>query len=149
MVDKDALRKHCLDLIEARIANLGEYLEAIHQSKQNETKSSAGDKYETGRAMMQLEEDKINAQLALTQQTYQQLAQVQFKEGGDQVQLGSLVTTNKRIYFLTVGLGKIEWEDQVVFCISPMAPIGKQLWGKVTGERFDFNGQEDQILALS
>ena len=43
--------------IEARIAAVSEALEA-------ESKSSAGDKHETGRAMLQLEREKLGHQLA-------------------------------------------------------------------------------------
>ena len=128
--------------------SLKEYIDAIHQSKNLETKSSAGDKYETGRAMMQLELDKINVQQAQVQQTYRQLLQIQLEDASDTVRLGSLVTTTNRRYFISVGLGKIEQDGLSYFCISPQAPIGQLLMGKAVGDRIHFNGQEDEILGI-
>jgi len=50
----------CLAEIEKRIHTAKSAMESAEESARNETKSSAGDKFETGRAMMHLEKEKNN-----------------------------------------------------------------------------------------
>ncbi|MDG1298287.1 MAG: hypothetical protein P8P48_14170, partial [Saprospiraceae bacterium] len=52
-----------LTQLSKRISDIEQNLLNIEQSKAQETKSSAGDKFETGRAMLQAEEDKLFGQL--------------------------------------------------------------------------------------
>jgi len=51
---KEALYKACEEDTEKRINVIERNLKSIEESRNNETKSSAGDKYETGRAMLQI-----------------------------------------------------------------------------------------------
>ena len=61
---KQELYKLCQTYIQQRILTAKQAIEAAQQAANNETKSSSGDKYETGRAMMQLEIEKDSAQLS-------------------------------------------------------------------------------------
>ena len=56
-------------MLEQKIKIAEESISCIQEARNNETKSSAGDKYETSRAMMQAELDKQNI---LLQQFIQQ-----------------------------------------------------------------------------
>ena len=76
MTTKQKLHSTCLIRLEERIADLENRIAAIVESRNNETKSSAGDKYETSRAMMQMEEDKVMAQLELAKQMQSELRQL-------------------------------------------------------------------------
>ena len=53
--DKDELYKKCVQIIENQILLAQQGIENAQQAANEETKSSAGDKYETTRAMMQIE----------------------------------------------------------------------------------------------
>lgn len=141
---KSALLKQCKVQLEARIDDLQRSVEAIGAARNNETKSSAGDKYETGRAMMQQEEDKVLTQLDRAQYQLKQLKQLP-QSGGDKVRAGSLVRTQKGRYFLSVSLGKVILDGQVYYCISTQAPLAQQMLGKSKGDKIAFNGQEDEI----
>jgi hypothetical protein len=61
---KQQLYAKCLVFVEQRIATAQEAIASAQRSANEETKSSAGDKYETGRAMAQLEIEKSTLQLA-------------------------------------------------------------------------------------
>jgi len=60
---KTQLLELCNQSLDTRLQNVLAVIEDIKQSLQSETKSSAGDKHETGRAMLQLEREKAGHQL--------------------------------------------------------------------------------------
>ncbi len=145
---KQTLYQTCLATLAAKIVDLQKAIDSIDESKQNETKSSAGDKYETGRAMMQMETDKITAQLELAKQTHSLLQQIKVDQRAANIRQGSLVVTDQRTYFLAVSLGRVVVSEQSCFCISPDAPIGQLLLGKTVGEEIAFNGKKEKILEV-
>lgn len=145
---KQQLILQCKAQLEARIETLNRTVEAIRTARNNETKSSAGDKYETGRAMMQMEEDKVLSQLDQAQYQLQQLKQLP-RLARTGIGAGSLVRTQKGRYFLSVSLGKVILEDQVYYCISTQAPLAQQMLGKTVGAKLIFNGQADEILGVA
>ena len=137
---KTKLLVHCEKHIEDRVNTLKTSLAEIEQARNQETKSSAGDKFETGRAMMQIEEAKLNHQLAEVLKLRQVIDQIKRNPPREEViGAGSLVATNRGLYFLAIGIGRAKLEGRVVFCTSLEAPIGSALLGKKVGDAFTFN----------
>jgi transcription elongation GreA/GreB family factor len=145
---KQQLLSHCQVQTEQRIAGIIDSLKKIEAARNGETKSSAGDKFETGRAMMQMEEAKLNRQLEEVLKVRQVLDQIEPQHTGERIAAGSLVATNRGNYFLAVGLGKVRLEKRVFFCTSMDSPIGKQLHGKQTGDSFTFNELEFVVQGM-
>lgn len=144
MPDSDSIKQKiydfCVITIQKKIAHLEKNLNSIKEAKNNETKSSVGDKYETGRAMMQIEEDKIKTQLAQSNIIKNTLQKINPDIKKDKVELGSLVMTNQGNYYISVALGKIDIEEKTYFCLSTKAPIFQKLIGKQKGDELSFNG---------
>lgn len=113
----------------------------------NDSKSTAGDKHETGRAMIHLEQEKLSKQLSQTKLLNETLAQINHDSHCTKVQFGSMVTTNKGIYFFSVGLGKIQVNERTIFCLTITTPLGKIMSGKKKGDKINFNG-EIEILKI-
>lgn len=145
---KERLTDQCRAQLQARIETLQRSVEIIQAARNNETKSSAGDKYETGRAMMQMEEDKVMAQLDQAQYQLQQLRQTP-AYSGTTISAGSLVRTQKGHYFLSISMGKAIVDGAVFYCVSTQAPLAQQMLGKSKGDKIAFNGQEDEILDVT
>lgn len=139
---KQQLLIHCRQQTEERINGITDSLKKIEEARNSETKSSAGDKFETGRAMMQMEEAKLNAQLEEVLKVRQVLDQINPLKTTNRIAAGSLVATNRGNYFLAVGLGKVRLEGRVFFCSSLESPIGRHLHGKQVGDAFTFNELE-------
>ncbi len=59
---KNQLYKICLDNINKRISTIERRLNAMAEARNSETKCVVGDKHETGRTMMHLEEEKTRMQ---------------------------------------------------------------------------------------
>ncbi len=139
---KEQLYQACENKLQERISTIQNRLAAIQESRSNETKSSVGDKHETGRAMMQLEEEKANYQLAQVLESKHALANVNPSLTSNTARKGSLILTNKAKYYIVIGVGKVIIGESVYFCISTDAPIAKALMGKMQGEEVVFNGRK-------
>lgn len=145
---KIAAFEECNALISKRIHTIQDALMRIEESRNNESKSSVGDKYETGRAMMQMEEAKNQAQLSEALEAKRLLATIKPERKNNKADLGSLVVTDQGIYFIAVGIGKIRITEETVFGISMNSPIGKVLKNKQIGDKFTFGDRQMLILAI-
>ena len=59
-MQKEALISLIKIILNEKISNLNKDINSLKESQKNDTKSSMGDKYETGRAMIQLELEKLS-----------------------------------------------------------------------------------------
>lgn len=137
---KKAAYNFCKGFVEDRLARIQTSISSIQESLSSETKSSAGDKHETGRAMLQLEREKLGVQLAEAENTKQLLLKVNSDAKSDKVGLGSFVKTSKAIYFISISAGEFKTSKGSIFCISIATPIGQLLLGRSVGECIRFNG---------
>ena len=141
---KKKIRGLCIQLLQDQLLRLEEMMRHAQAEANKETKSSAGDKYETGRSMMQLEKEKFALQHS---RVSQELDVVQALDLGvhDEVQEGSLVYTNIGLFFISVGLEPLMVNGKTITCLSLSTPIGKSLEGLEEGDVVDFRDQEIEI----
>ena len=145
---KSDLLKACNKYIQSRIGNIQKAIENAQASANEETKSSAGDKYETGRAMMHLENENNSVQLIQALDVQKVLQQINILTVNDTIGLGSLVFTSIGNYFLSISAGAISIEKKEYFAISPGSPIGQLLTGKSPGDVITFNKRRIEIDAV-
>jgi transcription elongation GreA/GreB family factor len=146
---KSALYGLCSSSISQRIEHAKDALDLAQESANDETKSSAGDKHETGRAMAQLEAEKANAQLKQAMSLKLQMEKLDASVHTETVVLGSLVICKTSRFLLTVSAGKLEFEGHSYFAISADSPIGKLLFGKSKGDSISFNGITHDIVEIT
>lgn len=144
---KAELLARCVELANTKVQALEKELASMRDAVQSESKSTAGDKHETGRAMIHLEQEKLHQQLAEAKLMVAEL-QVVDSSLKTEVELGSLVRTNKGTFFLAASLGKVELDGTDYFVVSAKAPIAKQFLGKQAGETGNMNGMVYDILAV-
>jgi ElaB/YqjD/DUF883 family membrane-anchored ribosome-binding protein len=136
---KTDLHRACLELLKGQISERSKAVMDAQESVFSNAKSSAGDKHETGRAMAQIELEKLSNNLSQSKQLYAALQQV--KQGVcQQVETGALCETNVGLFYVSVSLGKIDVEGKPVFCLSSAAPISQAMMGLKQGDRFTING---------
>ncbi len=145
---KQQLITICESKINEQLNTLQNRLDLIEEARNSETKSSVGDKHNTGRAMMQLEEENINHQIAQVLETKRQLSAIPSLQKAEQVQVGSLIICSNATYFIAVGMGKVILKDERYFCISKDAPIGQILIGKKEKETITFNNKTWTIQSI-
>ena len=119
----------CLQLLNNKIQTLQNTLNELGEGAISEGKSSAGDKHETARAMMQLEQEKISKQLDEVFVQKETLQKIDITIKLEQVTRGSLIKTNKGYLFLSIALGKINAGGIDVIVLSPQSPLGLKLMG--------------------
>jgi hypothetical protein len=145
---KSELLKKCLALTTQRIDNARQAMSAAQEAANNESKSSAGDKYETGRAMAQIERDKAAQQLSEALALKNSVEIIALNPPCGKALLGSLVKTNGPHFFIAISAGKVQVDDTDFFVVAPSSPIGRVLIGLQVGDPFTFNNQRLTIQEI-
>ncbi len=131
-----------------KINSLRLMLHDVTEAGNNETKSTAGDKHETGRAMMQLEQEKLGKQLYELEQQFQEFDKIDFSFTSTTISLGSLVETTKGLFLIATSIGKIELSGKTVFVISNKSPLASALIGKSKNDVIHFNTINYNVLGI-
>jgi len=138
----------CKKEIESRIMHSQEAIDSARESANSEQKSTAGDKHDTARAIAQFEQEKLGKQLAEQLKLRDALFLLSDQAASDIVRVGSLVECSNGLFFVGIGLGKIEVGGDHVFCISIGSPLGIAILKKSEKELFTVNGREFEILSI-
>jgi len=146
---KQLLYQLCLDFVAQRINTATEALRQAQEASNDDTKSSAGDKFETSREMAQQDINRNKQLLADAQQQRAVLQSLADIREAVTVRSGSLVLTNQGSFYISISAGQLQLDGKTYFAISAASPIGKLLIGKAVGEQVMFNGKAylvEQIL---
>lgn len=145
--DKSDLKAFIEGLQLERIQTVQSAIALLRLDLNSESKSSAGDKYETGRAMIHLEMEKLQASLSEYQQQLSEVKRLSTLPN-ELVGLGSIIQTPDTLFYISISLGKITtpWGDFI--CLSPLAPLAKQLKGKRKNEEVFFNAKNLTITEV-
>lgn len=142
---KRRLYAHCMAYVAQRIENAQKAMQAARDAANTETKSSAGDKYETGRSMMQLESERYAVQLTEALKLKKGLDQVNAEKVYSSVQPGCLVITDQGNFFIAISAGKIMFDGVAYYAVSPASPVGMHLNNRKAGDTLIFNNKKLRI----
>jgi LPS O-antigen subunit length determinant protein (WzzB/FepE family) len=131
----------CSDYIKNLETEIKKTIAEVRESAHNETKSSAGDKYETAREVMQQEIDRNMARLNEVNKLKATLDAITPTPKGDTALPGSIVYTNNGNFFISISAGPLTLDDTRFYAISAASPIGAKLMAKKAGYTFDLNGK--------
>ncbi|MDC1301208.1 GreA/GreB family elongation factor [Flavobacteriaceae bacterium] len=145
---KTAVYHHCESYLRQKAKGYLSQDQSLLESLDSEGKSSAGDKHETGRAMIQLEREKLVQQRERNDQDIKTLDALKNKTTTVHIAPGALVNTSLASYFLAVPADAFSHNDKKIYCISPQSPIGQLLLGKKAGESFSFRGNSIKVLEV-
>lgn len=138
-------RHHCLNIIEEKLENYQSDLAYLQQSANEETKSSMGDKYETGRSMVQQEINKLSGRLAELDKLRKMLQMVSGKNT-DKVSVGSFVKCDRGNYYVAVSLGQLKMKNLEFIAISQATPLAQKMIGLGPGDHFELNKSKYRII---
>lgn len=145
---KQDLYNQCQEFIDNRLKAVQQTIGEIQESLTSETKSSAGDKHETGRAMLQLEREKAGQQLSEIQKINQLLSKIDITYTSEIIGLGTVVLTTTSNYFIAISAGELKANRESYYAISANTPIAKLLLGKTTGDQIQFRDQNFKIIKV-
>ena len=148
MTTKQQLYIKCQDFLNNRLKSIQHTIFDIQNSLHSETKSSAGDKHETGRAMLQLEREKAGHQLAELQKLNKAFDKIDVKTKHTTVVLGSLVMTTQFNYFIAISAGEIQLGEKKYYAISAVTPMAQLLISKQVGAHIQFRDSKFTITEI-
>ncbi|MFN8334456.1 MAG: 3-oxoacyl-ACP synthase [Cyclobacteriaceae bacterium] len=143
---KQKLYEACARHLHDRITELTASLRSIQESANEETKSSSGDKYETGRAMAHLEIEKLQTQLAEANRMKADLTRVPLNDNSSTIKAGSLVFTSRGNFFIAIHAGEHTLDGTHFFVVSPASPIAQKMLGLKAGDEFTLNNRAFSIV---
>jgi transcription elongation GreA/GreB family factor len=145
---KQQLKSVCIDILEKRISNAQQAMQHAQDAANSSDKSSAGDKYETARAMGQLNRDMNAKQLEEARREHNIIANINPDQLHTKITAGAVVVCKEHTFFIALGLGMVTVEDQKIVVLSPKAPLATLLNKKQAGDIFIFNGKEISIVSV-
>lgn len=148
VMKKSKLHTMCVEILQSQINELQSAIDKVQESVVNEQNSTAGNKFETARAMGQEELDRLNRQMSNAQKQMVILSQINPDLACETAQLGAIIKTTKKQMYLSIGLGRVEVDGETYFSISAISPIGINLMGKKEGEMVEFAGKRESIKEI-
>lgn len=145
-MDKPAIHAEVKSIVNQKLERIQQLITETRASN-SETKSSMGDKYETGREMLQQEINKLQIQANHLHEMLQILNKIMVNEHTN-IQHGSLVLTNHAMYYISVSAGELMHQEAKIFAVSAQSPVAKLLLGRKAGDTIKIAGTIQQILEV-
>jgi len=142
------LYNQCIAYVQKRMDEAEHAFKDAEQAQNEDTKSSAGDKYETGRAMMQQEKDRNTIQLNEANKLMVALTHIGTKGTSLVAENGSVVVTDSGKFYIAISAGTLVVNGEAYFAVSAASPIGLKLKGLKTGNEFNLNGKAYKIAEV-
>jgi len=146
---KEELYNMCIDIVQKRINEAKLAINDAQDAAEEESKSSAGDKYETAREMMQQESDRNQAQLNEANKLMVALSKISYSSTVEQADAGSVIETSNGNFFLAISAGSLVAGGKTFFAVSPASPIGAKLIGRKIGDEFSLNDRAYRVEKVS
>lgn len=151
MINNDLKRRlynYCITLLEQRVDANRKAMADAQESANSEEKSSAGDKYETGRAMSQIQRDMSARQLKAVSDELAELKKLNPEQHFTKAVKGALIQTDVSVVYIAAGLGMIEFESYKIAVVSVTSPLAVQLSGKGVGDEIAVAGKQHRVINI-
>ena len=98
--------------------------------------------------MAQLEKERHARRKASLEDMLNHLRRIGCVQAKESIDEGALVTTNRGMYFVSVGLGLVSFGESQYSCLSVESPFGQELLDLEEGDHFDFRGVTHEIQRI-
>ena len=140
----------CVNSLNLKIKGINDIMSETQGAANSDTKSSAGDKHETSRAMAHLENERLGGQLEVLKSQLEKVYTINPNTVNSKISLGSIINCVEFTFFISTGLGKLKLpDDSLFFAIAPDSPIGINLKSKKVGETIKIGNNLDKILLIT
>ena len=141
---KSNLKKICMAMQKNRMDVL--------QTAMNEAQQSANeygppkDRYDSYRMQLLRKKELFGIQLQKATGEFSALENINTGKEMDKVDIWAVVITTGQKLFISIGLGKVETENEIFYAISPNVPLFNVIKGLKKGGSFIFNGKTSEIV---
>jgi transcription elongation GreA/GreB family factor len=150
--EKTDIKTLCLEHVDKLIAEYEGSIVELQKGMFEETKSSAGDKYETSRTQFQREIERLKTQISQVHTTKLVLLGLTMSKSitvGEGSLLNVSLGANKMTIYISAALGNLKYSGQSVQAISIQSPLGTALRGHKEGDVIAFNQKKYKIESLA
>lgn len=148
MLTKQDVLLRCVSIVQNRINEIKTSIADVENSLISDTKSSAGDKYETSREMLQQDLNRYSNQLVIAENDMHVLKNIDPFKSQEVARPGALIQTEQALYFISISVGRLEINEDTVFIISAQSPLGQTLLGLKVGDFINFKTISSRILMI-
>ena len=131
----------------AQMMSLQDQMDQSRADLGSETKSSAGDKHETGRAMIQLEQERLGSQMTALKNQLDGWSRIP-REPKESIALGALARLNGSWFYFSAAIGKLTMDGEEVTCLGLTSPLGQALMGMAEKGSINFRDQLWRIESI-
>ncbi|MGB1480469.1 MAG: hypothetical protein ACPG66_03740 [Flavobacteriales bacterium] len=122
--------------LEVQHAQASDRLISLQEALESESKSSAGDKHETGRARVHEEMRQVNQTLQRIEAQRSELDLILKRSSApERVAPGVLVETDGPWVLMGLALGRMQVDELLVYSVSNEAPLAQAWRGALLGEK--------------
>jgi hypothetical protein len=143
---KRSLIDHCVDLIRKKALDVEN--EMTETQQQVNDYGAPKDRYDAFRTKMMRQKDMLGQQLEILLNDIMVLQTIDTKKVKNAVEQGTVVITEKQNMFISVGLGKVDFEGKTFFVISTKVPFYIAIKGLKNGDTYEFRGVKDKIVEV-
>jgi len=104
------------------------------------------DWFDTYKSDLLNKRDMLSQKLSKILEEIKILQQINLSKESTIVEFGSVVITKDQKMIVGVGLGKVEYQGEVYYAISPSVPIYASMRDLKKGDTFEFRGKKTKIL---
>ncbi|MBQ9470131.1 MAG: hypothetical protein IJU72_04160 [Bacteroidales bacterium] len=145
-MDKHKLIAACQQRLAEQLSNAKQMMDDAQQQSNDYGQNK--DRYDPFRTKLMRQRDMHAKQYQSLLEQQNLLEQLSPTAKHTSVEFGSLVRTNRGLFFVATAIGRVEYEGQSVFTISMSAPIYGAMDGRVAGDSFEFNGIKHTIDSI-
>lgn len=136
-------------VMKSELAVASAQFEGLRESLEGEAKSTAGDKHETGRAMVQMEMEQAAGRLARLEEMVRNWSRLQPDRIRTEAGPGAVVSTSIGRFVVGLAWGAFEVnENEVWRAISADAPLALAMRRCGEGDVLNFRGRSVEILQV-
>jgi transcription elongation GreA/GreB family factor len=148
-MNKTKCVQELIKLMTLTLQELEQHQADLQSALYAESRSTAGDKHDTSRAMIHLEQEKIQFQIGNIQKQISVLQQFEKQPASESTQSGSmLILDSGQVFLIGIGLGRKKIKYGEIFCVSLDTPVGQQFLGKRLGDEVVFAGRSATLVQL-
>ena len=137
-----------ISIVSQKIERIKAVLDDLNDGNAQNSKSTAGDKHDTERAMVHLEIEKLSKSLSVEYAIRNDLEQIKADSVNSVISNGSLVETSRGVFLIGAACGNVSLGSTSVFCISAHSPLAIELNSKSVGDVAEVNGNDFLIKSI-
>jgi transcription elongation GreA/GreB family factor len=134
--------------LKIKIDETQQEISSLQQEMSEDTKSSAGDKFETSREMMNQSINRLQDSLQQHKKQLQQLQGLKGSKSSEKVNMGSFVSCEKTCFLFGLAFGKVNSTKENIFALSLNSPLGRIFLDKKVGDIVKMNQSNYTIKSI-